>query len=60
MHDQHSISITVKTLRRRIDDWGFETRVAHGAIRDDALRERIRKLVCEERIPTKVSFSPNL
>lgn len=53
--DQHGISITSKTLRRRIDDWGIKGgRVAFRSTKDDTLRERVRKYVVEDKIPTKV------
>lgn len=53
--DEHGIKITSKTLRRRIDDWGFKGgRVAFRSAKDDTLRERVRKYVVEDKIPTKV------
>lgn len=56
--DQHGISITTKTLRRRIDDWGVKGgRVAYRTTKDDALRKRVRKYVLEDKLPTKVRSS---
>lgn len=57
--DEHGIKITSKTLRRRIDDWGFKGgRVAFRSVKDATLRERVRKYVVEDKIPTKVATDP--
>ncbi|OOQ85320.1 UPF0261 domain protein [Penicillium brasilianum] len=54
LKEQHGVSITSKTLRRRIEDWGIKGgRTAYRSSKDDALRALVRKLVCEEKLPTK-------
>jgi hypothetical protein len=54
--EKHGISLTTTTLRRRIEDWGIKGRQMYRLGKDDALRERVRKLVCEDKLPTKVRF----
>ncbi|KAJ5370381.1 uncharacterized protein N7496_006473 [Penicillium cataractarum] len=55
LQEQHGVAITAKTLRRRIDDWGVKGgKSAYRTLKDDNLRERVRKLVLEDKLPTKV------
>ena len=59
LQERHRISITWKTLRRRFEEWGVVTgaRTVYRRNKDGELRERVRKFVCEDKLPTKVRFT---
>jgi hypothetical protein len=60
LQERHRVSITCKTLRRRLDEWGVvtEVRAVYRRSKDGELRERVRKFVCEDKFSTKVRSIP--
>lgn len=58
LQEQHGVAITGKTLRRRIDEWGVKgSQTVYRTLKDDTLRDRVKKLVLEDKLPTKVRLS---